>query len=543
MAVSRRELIQAGAGGAVALALGPAWLREALAAPARAGSSPYGPLGPADANGLELPSGFSSREIARGLAPVSGTTYVMPIFPDGQATYRTKDGGWILVTNSESIPVTGAGTSAIRFAPSGDIAGAYRILGDTSVNCAGGPTPWGTWLSGEEADDGMIWECDPAGALDAEPRPALGVFKHEAACVDPVRGHVYLTEDTADAGFYRFTPGDYPDLNAGVLEVAAVGARGKVKWLPVPDPTTAQTGTPTRQQVPGMTKFQNGEGIWYWRGVCYWTTKTDKVVWAYDCKTRKIEKLFDRMAAPDSSLDAVDNATVTPTGEVLICEDGGNMEIGLITKDRQVAPLLRFTGPQHDNSEVCGVVFAPSGDRLYFTSQRSFGGPGVVYEVSGPFKKPKGGVPRDFAYGPPAGEERPGGLLNPGGDSNRATVRVTARKKVSRKSYLKRGLALRVRSNEAGVVAVALDTHDLESEPGKGGSTERPKNVTLGRVKGQVERGPSFVNLVVPPPRGRAKRLLARQEDRVTLRLLVSVLDASGNERNAVRRVTLGAEN
>src|SRR6185503_6071494 len=97
--ISRRQLIVSGALAAGALVGSPRLLREALAAPARAGVSPYGPLGEPDANGLMLPPGFSSREVARGLSQVAG--YPWPVAPDGQATFSTTDGGWILVTNSE----------------------------------------------------------------------------------------------------------------------------------------------------------------------------------------------------------------------------------------------------------------------------------------------------------------------------------------------------------------------------------------------------------------------------------------------------------
>ncbi|UJA19194.1 DUF839 domain-containing protein [Thermoleophilia bacterium SCSIO 60948] len=546
--LSRRALIRSGATGAAALTFGPVWLREALASagPAVPGDSPYGPLGEADANSLELPQGFSSRIVARGGQPVEGTAYPWPVFPDGQATYRTEDGGWILVTNSESVSAAGAGSSAIRFDPDGEVIGAYRILGGTNVNCAGGPTPWGTWLSCEESDTGLVWEADPAGVLAAEPRPALGAFKHEAAAVDPVDGRLYLTEDSADAGFYRFTPESYPSLDAGLLEVAVVGDSGRVRWAEVPDPSTVTSATPTRQQVPEMAKFQNGEGIWYADGVLYFTTKTDKVVWAYDARRRRLERVFDRELATRSSLDAVDNVTVSAAGDVLVCEDGGNMEIGLITPKRTVSPLLRFVGADHEGSEVCGVVFDPSGRRMYCTSQRAFPtgglpGFGAVYEITGPFRRPRGGVPGHLVFGPPAGERRPQGPLNPGADERRPGARVRVERRVARERLLGRGLVVRVSADEASRVAIVHDTPDLASNPGRGGSTRRPENIVLDLAEAIVERGEGSVRVVLRPAAGsRGRRLLRRGSEAIDSRVMVSVTDAASNERILSERVRVG---
>jgi hypothetical protein len=539
--ISRRQLIVSGALAAGALAGSPRLLREALAAPARAGDSPYGPLGPADANGLMLPPGFSSREIARGLRPVTGTAYQWPIFSDGQATFATADGGWILVTNSESLAPTGAGTSAVRFRADGQIGSAYRILGGTNVNCAGGPTPWGTWLSCEEHDSGLVWECDPAGVLVARPRPALGVFNHEAAAVEPAGGHVYLTEDEGDGGFYRFTPSAYPDLTEGVLEVAVVAADGRVSWRAVPNPTPTPFETPTRQQVPEMTRFDGGEGIWHDGGILYFTTKGDKRVWAYDARVGTLEIVFDRAAAPDSSLDAVDNVTVSAAGEIFVCEDGGNMEIGLITPEREVSPFLRFTGDAHPvsgefKSEVCGVVFDPSGTRMYCTSQRAHApsadapGPGAVYEVSGPFRRPPGAAARS-PFGPPAGERGGSGPL---GSAGRGLLRVRVRHRIARRSLLRRGLAVELLAPAGASVSAVLDTADLLRRPGPGGTTKRPRTVPLARSRLRAGRDTRLVYLRLGP---RARRRLRARRRPLTARLLVTALLPGGRRLVAVRLV------
>jgi uncharacterized protein len=532
--ISRRQLIVSGAVAAGALAGSPAFLRQALAAPARAGASPYGPLGPPDANGLMLPPGFSSREIARGLSQVRG--YPWPIFPDGQATFPAGDGGWILVTNSESLAPTGAGTSAVRFRPDGEIAAAYRILGGTNTNCAGGGTPWGTWLSCEEHDAGLVWECDPAGQLPAVARPALGVFNHEAAAVDPARQQLYLTEDKPDGGFYRFTPVSYPDLSEGLLEVAVVAADGSVSWRELPNPTPTPLETPTRGQVPEMTRFNGGEGIWHDGGILYFTTKGDRKVWAFNAGTGMLEVLYDHAAAPDASLDAVDNITVSAAGEIFVCEDGGNMELGLITPAREVSPFLRFTGPAHPTegefkSEVCGVVFDPSGTRLYCTSQRAYPvtasapGPGAVYEISGPFTQ-AGAVAGVSVFGLPAGERRGGTLRR-----RSRELRVSVRRRVGRDALLRHGLAIEVSAPAGAVVSALLDTADLARSPGPDGGSDRPDTVALARRR---FRGSRRLRLRTA---GLARRRLRRARGPLTVRLLVTARLPGGRRLAEVRRI------
>lgn len=340
-----------------------------------------------DANGVRLPAGFTSRVIAHSGDMVAGTTYSWHAAPDGAATFRTEDGGWILVVNSE-VPVVG-GASAVRFADDGTIMSAYRVLMRTNTNCAGGPTPWHTWLSCEEMPTGRVWECDPWGEVPAIARLALGVFHHEAVTVDPVNARLYLTEDRPDGRFYRFTPDmttpeGNPVLESGTLEVAAVNADMSVTWMEVPDPQMTGS-TPTRMQVPASTAFDGGEGIWWHAGVIYFSTKGDSHIWAYDTAAETISILYDGSMLADPVLSGVDNITVSCCGDVLVAEDGGSMEVVAILPDGTLVPLLQV--PNQDSSEITGPAFDPSGTRLYFSSQRSPEG-GTTFEVTGPFHEP-----------------------------------------------------------------------------------------------------------------------------------------------------------
>ena len=392
-AYRRREFIGKGIGGAVALGFGSAFWSGCFDSsdPTRPrGGSGYGPLRPPDESGIRLPDGFRSRVIARGEQEVAGTGYRWHRASDGAATFPVRGGGFVLVSNSEE-PL-GGGAAAIRFDRDGEVSDAYRILEGTYNNCSGGATPWGTWLSCEEVESGRVWECDPSGRRVAEPRPAMGVFKHEACAVDPAAKRVYLTEDLIDGCLYRFTPRHWPDLSEGLLEIATVRRGGGVEWAPVPDPAARRERT--RRQVPGSTEFKRGEGVWFDSGTLYLATTGDSRLHAYDTRRQRIEVIYDGLR-PNTPLLRVDQLTASRAGELFICEDLATDEIhlGVMAPDRSITRFLAVTGEEHAGSELTGAAFDPSGRRLFFSSQRAgtaepggLPGPGAIYEVTGPFR-------------------------------------------------------------------------------------------------------------------------------------------------------------
>ncbi|NUR90296.1 MAG: DUF839 domain-containing protein, partial [Nonomuraea sp.] len=258
-------------------------------------------------------------------------------------------------SNSE-IPLLG-GASVLRFSGAGQVEGAYRVLSGTELNRAGAATPWLSWLSGERAPLGRIFECDPYGQRAARPRLAMGRFRHGGAACDPDRGVVYLTEAEPDGCLYRFLPADWGDLTEGRLEV--LGDDGE--WRAVPSP--AGQRQPTRHQVGGVRRFAGGGACHYAAGVCYFTTG-DGVLWAYRADSSRVERIREGVASITSG----------PGGLYVALE---SMEIGLVTAGRSIERVVRFEG---ERAELRGPAFSPDGTRLYFATLD-----GDTYEVAGPF--------------------------------------------------------------------------------------------------------------------------------------------------------------
>ena len=356
----------------------------------KAGLLPLSSLGsllPPDQNGVRLPKGFTSRIIARSGQKLLG--YRWHAAPDGGYVFAASDSGWIYVSNSE-MPDNSGGVGALRFSSQGEIVDAYPILQHTRRNCSGGHTPWQTWLSCEEVEKGQVWECDPFGQMAARVRNSLGLFRHEAVAVDAINKQLYLTEDEPDGCLYRYTArtldaAGNPDLDDGFLEIAEVigDTRGAVRWHILPDPLA--TKIQTRKQVASSTRFKGGEDIWYHGGIIYFSTKGDDRIWAYDVMQQCLTIFYDAALFQQPILTGVDNITSNAAGELLVAEDGGDMQIVALTAGK-VLPLLQVVG--HNNSEVTGPAFSPDGSRLYFSSQRGktgYADDGITFEITGPF--------------------------------------------------------------------------------------------------------------------------------------------------------------
>ena len=175
------------------------------------------------------------------------------------------------------------------------------------------------------------------------------------------------------------------DLSSGALEVAVVDADNNVTWGAIGDPTVAN-GVETRYQYGPATSFNGGEGLDYHARSMYFTTKNDNRVYQYDIDNDTMTIIYDQTTDLNGGLaSGLDNLEMSPAGDVIIAEDGGNMELVAIAND-YVVPIVRVIG--QGNSEMTGPAFTSDMTRLYFSSQRGPEGDsayGITYEITGPF--------------------------------------------------------------------------------------------------------------------------------------------------------------
>ena len=503
--LTRRRFMGESAAAAGALMLPPgianaAGEGRASRAP-RLTDGPYGPLGPADpATGVQVPEGFTIREIAHAGVNVGLTPYTWPSFPDGSGSFLQPDGSWIFVQNSE-IPGGLGGVSAIHFSKSGEILDAYRICGDTNTNCGGGTTPWGTWLTGEEVDRGRVLECDPKGEKPPVPRPALGLFSHEYIQTHDAQKKLYLTEDESGGGFYRFTPTRWGDLSEGLLEIATLKPNGRIAWSKIPDPLAAEV--PTRDQVKGVSNMKRPEGLCIDQrtGVVFFAESSAGRIIAYDPITHVYELIYGEDDFKEPILTDTDNVTVSPiTGDLFIAEDAGTFDICILTPEGEMAKFVHLAGPQHGESstdaasETTGPSFDPSGTRFYFSSQRA-GVTGATYEVTGPWRA------------------RPSVTIKP----RPQKVRMKVRRRIGRRRLKRTGLPV-----EIVIETKSSVTLELRSTKGRG--------VVVGKAAAK-DLMPGRAKLVVPVPR-------KVPGERMTL--VATVTEAVGRRAVARRRIRIG---
>jgi secreted PhoX family phosphatase len=382
--VERRQFLRgaiAAAGTAVALPAlqGLNFLSARGRVYAASGKGGYGPLVPtADlrdgALRLALPEGFQYRSFSIS-GDVMSDGQIVPIAMDGMGAFNMPDGKIRLVRNHEDRNAAGAGTVAVDANAYDRLGGGtttlvvdpftrelerdFISLSGTTVNCAGGITPWNSWITCEETNVGATptgWTKQhgycfdvPAAANGTVPAvaiPSMGRFAHEAIAVDPKTWIVYETEDNGrtNSGFYRFianTPGVL--ANGGALEMLAidgswqyntqtgqtVGAALPVTWVPIADPNppgTSSTAVYNQGRALGAASFARLEGCWWGNGAVYFASTNggearQGQIWELRPKGDggTLTLIYESPAA--SVLSFPDNLAVSPQGALLLCED------------------------------------------------------------------------------------------------------------------------------------------------------------------------------------------------------------------------------
>lgn len=457
--LNRRRFLKSLVAAAATPALAPAARADSLA-----GDSAFPPLRPDPDEILDLPAGFSYTIVSRAGTRMSDGFQVPPAH-DGMGAFAGEDGRVILICNHEmesgfpeysafgtdfaSLPETikakvydlgdevtpGAGgtTTTIYNPATREIERQFLSLAGTEVNCAGGPTPWGSWLSCEESftgpgsgfpfgrktirneQHGFVFEvpANATGLVEAVPLKSMGRFEHEAAAVHAASGAIYLSEDRHYSCFYRFlpeTPGEL--VNGGTLQALAItghpsmrthnwassdieiGRTMPVHWNTLRNVVPEENDLRLRAAVDGAASFARGEGLTISGDDAYLTCtiggpRRRGQIFAYTAspyegtpreKEAPATLTLIAEATDDSLLQHADNLTMAPWGDLVVCEDDSRGHCGLVgvRSDGQQYPIADNA---YSGSELAGVCFSPDGRTMFINIQY----PGATLAITGPW--------------------------------------------------------------------------------------------------------------------------------------------------------------
>jgi len=418
----------------------------------------FGPLVDDPAGLINVPAGFKYTVVSRtGEEMVDGL--LVPGGHDGMAAFPGPAGQTLLVRNHE---LESAWTNRSPFGPEAErlgrvepshiydrgrgvlpcIGGTTTLVYDTANqrlerhflslvgtqrNCAGGPTPWGTWITCEEVNaqrepneeewHGYNFEVTPSaepGLVAPVPLKAMGRFRHEAVAVDPASGAVYQTEDLGDGLLYRFLPDEPGRLAAGGrLQVLAlvdlenadtrnwmggphiipVGRPMAVRWIDLDDPEAPKLDLRLRGRAAGAALFARGEGAWWGNDSAYFAMTSGGAMThgqifryrpsPYEGTAREAEQpgTLELFAEPNDTalLRNCDNVTIAPWGDLIVCEDtSGKCRLIGITPEGE---FYIFAENRTAGQELAGACFSPDGSTLFFNVQN----PGYTVALTGPW--------------------------------------------------------------------------------------------------------------------------------------------------------------
>jgi hypothetical protein len=412
-----------------------------------------------------IPEGFQCRRLSVTTQPSTvNPGLTVPVAIDGMATFPLPNGNIRLIRNHEVVdnaerarPIgarpydakAGGGTTSLEVAIRGEgdgleveLLAEYVSLSGTHTNCAGGLTPWGSWLTCEETvvglaggfdkPHGYIFEVPVSATEEVEPVPllAMGRFIHEAICTDPDTGIVYETEDawwresdpvgSPGAGLYRFIPNRRGVLiEGGRLQMLAIDGmprydtiRGQTArrvlpavWVDIDDPDPSPSPELARAVYmqgyeQGGARFQRLEGAWWGDGGAYFVSTnggdaSSGQIWHYRPTGEDTGELTLVFESPSADvLEAPDNICCSPRGGLVICEDGSAEQyVRGLTPGGDIVNLVLAPSPAEgpDPTEFAGSCFSPDGRVLFFNVQGTRrvgrGTPGATYALWGPWEE------------------------------------------------------------------------------------------------------------------------------------------------------------